>query len=150
MTDLPPLPPDPGTPPATLLPFAVQHGRAWKATRRAPWTTTATELLHHRLHDTRAPSWLVSSQQIDAAPALDFTAWAHPVLAVPCPICGKRTGQWCVRPSGHRAMDLHAGRRTQADRAFIDQHGPKASIGLVDGRWTVDPLGRAGIRPRPE
>ena len=47
-------------------------------------------------------------------------------------------------------MDLHAARRASADRAFIDQHGPKASLALVDGRWTVDPLGRAGIRPRQE
>jgi hypothetical protein len=47
-------------------------------------------------------------------------------------------------------MDLHAARRTTADRAFIDRHGPNASLALVDGRWTVDPLGRAGIRPRPE
>ena len=156
MTDLPPLPPEPPAPPAppeppaTLLPFAVQHGRAWKATRRASWIATATALPHHRLHDARAPSWLVSPQQIDAAPALDFTAWAHPVLAVPCPTCGKRTGQWCVRPSGHRAMDLHAARRASADRAFVERHGTRASLALVDGRWTVDPLGRAGILPRPE
>ncbi len=153
MTDLPPLPPEPPAPQAssaTLLPFTVQHGHAWKATRRAPWIATAAELPHHRLHDARAPSWLVSPQQIDRAPALDFTAWAHPVLAVPCPTCRRRVGQWCARPSGHRAMDLHAARRTTADRAFIDRHGPNASLALVDGRWTVDPLGRAGIRPRPE
>jgi hypothetical protein len=47
-------------------------------------------------------------------------------------------------------MDLHTARRTVADRAFMEQHGPEASISLVDGRWTVDPLGRTGIRPRPE
>jgi hypothetical protein len=47
-------------------------------------------------------------------------------------------------------MDLHAARRTAADRAFLEQHGATASLALVDGRWTVDPLGRAGIRPRPE
>lgn len=151
MTNLPLLPPEPPkAAPATLLPFAVQHGRAWKATRRAPWIAAATELPHHRLHDARAPSWLVSPRQIDVAPDLGFTAWAHPVLAVPCPTCRKRTGQWCARPSGHRAMGLHAARRTAADRAFMDQHGTRASIGLVDGRWAVDPLGRAGIRPRPE
>lgn len=147
MTDLPP---DPATAPATLLPFTVQHGRAWKATRRAPWIAPATEPRSHRLHDTRAPSWLVSVQQIDAPPALDFTAWAHPVLAVPCPTCRRRVGRWCVRPSGHRAMDLHAARRAAADRAFMEQHGATASLALVDGRWLIDSLGRAGIRPRPE
>jgi hypothetical protein len=143
MTDLPLLPPEPTAPPATLLPSTVQHGRAWKATRRAPWIATATELPHHRLHDTRAPSWLVSPRQINAAPALDFTAWARPVLAVLCPVCRKHPGQWCVRSSGHRAMDLYPARRTTADRAFMKQRGPEASIGLVDGRWLTGPLARA-------
>ncbi len=98
----------------------------------------------------RAPSWLVSPQQIDAAPVPDFTAWAHPVLAVSCPTCRRRVGQWCARPSGHRAMDLHAARRAKADRASMERYGTSASLALVDGRWIVDPMGRAGIRPRPE
>lgn len=146
---MPDQPPSTPTPSAALLPFTVQHGRAWKATRRAPWVAPATDPPRHRLHDARGPSWLVSLQ-IDAPPLLDFTAWAHPVLAVPCPACGRRAGTRCARPSGHQASDLHAARRTLADQEFVDKHGPKASVELVDGRWVIDPLGRAGLRPRPE
>lgn len=73
----------------------------------------------------------------------DFTAHAHPVLAVRCPECGKAPGIWCRRPSGHRASDLHASRSAEADRIFIEQHGGTASIErLPDGGWIIDPLGR--------
>ena len=51
MTDLPPQPPEPASDPATLLPFTVQHGRAWKATRRAPWIAPAAEPLHEPARD---------------------------------------------------------------------------------------------------
>jgi predicted metalloenzyme YecM len=47
-------------------------------------------------------------------------------------------------------MDLHAARRAKADRASMERYGTSASLALVDGRWIVDPMGRAGIRPRPE
>ena len=126
------MPDDPHAPPtATLLPFTAQHGRAWQATRAAPWVAPATSPEGHRVHDARAPTWRLGLQ-VDAAPSLDFTAWAHPVLAVPCPTCGRRAGARCVRPSGHQASDLHAARRALADRAFVDKHGPKASVELVD------------------
>ena len=80
----------------------------------------------------------------------DFTRHPHPVLAVPCPDCGKRAGAWCIRPSGHRAMDFHLSRKAEADRAFIEQHGPDASIERVGDGWAIDPRGRTGIRPRPD
>lgn len=80
----------------------------------------------------------------------DFTAYKHPVLAVPCPDCGKQAGAWCIRPSGHKAMDLHMARKAEADRVFIEQHGPDASIKRVGDSWAIDPRGRVGIRPQPE
>lgn len=54
---------------------------------------------------------------------LDFTIHSHPVLAVPCPVCHANEGVWCIRPSGHRAMDLHLARGTLADEEFIRLHG---------------------------
>lgn len=50
--------------------------------------------------------------------SLDFTAYRHPVLAVPCPSCRARTGAWCTRPSGHSAADLHTARRRDAQHAW--------------------------------
>lgn len=81
---------------------------------------------------------------------LDFTAHRHPVLAVRCPDCGRMPGVWCRRPNGHMASDFHHSRKVEADRVFIDQPGPDASI-LCDGDgWIVDPRGRVGIRLQPE
>ena len=80
----------------------------------------------------------------------DFTAHKHPVLAVRCPDCGKALGIWCVRPSGHKATELHRSRKAEADAMFIDQHGPDASIERIEDEWIIDPQGRAGIRPQPE
>ena len=59
---------------------------------------------------------------------VDFTAYRHPVLAVPCPDCGRRAGVMCRRPSGHKASGFHARRKAEADRRFIAQHGASASI----------------------
>lgn len=75
-------------------------------------------------------------------PAVDFTAYRHPVLAVPCPTCCASVGAWCKRPSGHRAADLHDARGVDADRAFIRQHGATASIQRDGARWIIDPHGR--------
>jgi len=74
---------------------------------------------------------------------IDFTVWPHPVLAVACPSCGRRAGVMCRRPSGHKAADFHARRKGDADRHFIDRHGPPdASIErTVDGR-RIDPKGQ--------
>lgn len=80
----------------------------------------------------------------------DFTAHRHPVLAVPCPDCGARPGSWCIRPSGHRASDLHLALKAEADRVFIERHGPDASVERSADGWAIDPRGRVGIRPRPE
>ena len=80
----------------------------------------------------------------------DFTAYLHPVFAVACPVCGKGVGAWCQRPSGYRAGDFHLARKAEADRVFIEQHGPDASIERTADGWAIDPRGRVGIRPRPE
>lgn len=76
---------------------------------------------------------------------IDFTAFSHPVLAVACPDCGKRSGVMCVRPSGHRASDFHRARKAEADRAFIARHGEAASIERTPDGWRVDP---DGFQPR--
>lgn len=80
----------------------------------------------------------------------DFTAFRHPVLAVPCPSCGQRAGVWCRRPGGHAASHLHTDRAQAADMAFIEQHGWNASVERDGERWIIDPRGRASIRPQPE
>lgn len=73
----------------------------------------------------------------------DFTAHRHPVLAVRCPTCGTAPDLWCRRPSGHKASDLHATRRAEADRVFIEQHGPTAAIIQAASGWMIDPRVRA-------
>ena len=73
----------------------------------------------------------------------DFTAYRHPVLAVPCPICRAAAGAWCRRPSSHVASDLHAARRVEADRLFMEQHGEMAAIIQAASDWLIDPRGRA-------
>ena len=73
----------------------------------------------------------------------DFRAHAHPALAVRCPACGKAAGLWCIEPTGHRANDLHTDRQAEADRAFIEQHGPEAVIVRDASGWIIDPQGRA-------
>lgn len=37
-----------------------------------------------------------------------------PALEVECPTCKAEVGRWCRRPSGHRAMSLHADRDRRA------------------------------------
>lgn len=78
----------------------------------------------------------------------DFTAYAHPVLAVACPDCQAGTGQWCKRPSGHKASDFHRARKETADRVFIDLHGEAASIERIGAGWKIDPQGhrKAGLK----
>ncbi|SFE95068.1 zinc finger domain-containing protein [Roseivivax sediminis] len=80
----------------------------------------------------------------------DFRAHRHPVLAVRCPDCGKAPGLWCIRRSGPRANELHLSRRAEADSVFAEQHGPEASIERDGDGWTINPHGRAGIRPQAE
>lgn len=70
----------------------------------------------------------------------DFTIHKHPVLAVPCGDCHAAAGAWCLRPSGHRAAELHRVRRDAADRVFVAQHGPGAKIRYDEdfGRWEIE------------
>ncbi|MEO9652330.1 MAG: hypothetical protein ABJE99_06110 [Roseobacter sp.] len=80
----------------------------------------------------------------------DFCAHKHPVLAVSCPVCKSRAGARCIWPSGQASNGYHLSRRAEADRVFIEHYGPDASIERIDGTWTIDPRGRAGIRPQPD
>lgn len=80
----------------------------------------------------------------------NFTAHCHPVLAIRCPDCGKAPGVWCRHSNGHRANELHWSRRAEADRVFIEQHGPEASIERDGEGWILNPFGRVSIRPQPD
>lgn len=47
-------------------------------------------------------------------------AWErHPVTLVTCPVCKAYPGQWCKRPSGHDAAQLHMAREQAALDAGI-------------------------------
>lgn len=78
-----------------------------------------------------------------------FTVHRHPVLAVPCPVCGAAPGSWCRQSNGQRTNRFHIQRRGDADLAFIEQHGWTASIERDGEGWIIDPRGRASIRPQP-
>lgn len=60
----------------------------------------------------------------------DFTLHKNPSLAVACTACGKGVGVQCVRPSGHQVFghNVHRARAMEADRVFLEQHGPFARI----------------------
>lgn len=45
----------------------------------------------------------------------------HPVTRVPCPTCRAPAGAWCVRPSGHKAQELHIDREQAALDAGVLQ-----------------------------
>lgn len=78
---------------------------------------------------------------------IDFEAWTHPVLALQCTDCQAKPGQWCKRPSGHRASEFHRTRKTQADREFIHKHGEDAWIERLPGNtWKVHKSGRAAAQ----
>ncbi len=63
-------------------------------------------------------------------PGCDRTWPRDPVVEVVCPSCRAGVGQWCKRPSGHRAMTPHADRDILADRM---------------GKYGVCPSGRCGL-----
>ena len=48
-----------------------------------------------------------------------------PALEVPCPVCPAKVGQWCRRPSEHRAMLLHRPRIKAAEAAGKISKCPK-------------------------
>jgi hypothetical protein len=73
---------------------------------------------------------------------IDFTLYSHPVLAIPCPDCGRKIGVMCRHPSGHKASNFHARRQAEADRRFIEQHGASASIERTENGWRIDREGR--------
>lgn len=126
--------------------YAEAYGSSWKDELRTAWVCASAEPILHRLRNTHGPAWLaaVRLEAQEAAPRPDFTAHAHPVLAVPCPACGRRAGAWCRRPSGYRAQRPHQDRAAAADTVFVAQHGDGAAILLApDGRWVVDRNGRA-------
>lgn len=81
---------------------------------------------------------------------IDFTAYKHPVLAVPCTHCGRKAGQWCERPSEHITKDFHKDRKDYADRKFIEQHGETAWIEQTDNGWLIHPTGYKPKMPKPD
>lgn len=85
-------------------------------------------------------------------PAVEFTAFRHPVLALRCPTCQRGPGQMCVRPSGHGAADAHRERKDLADTVFIAQHGEDAWIErLPENGWRVHSNGYAAHEiPAPQ
>lgn len=69
----------------------------------------------------------------------DFTAFAHPVLAVACPKCGCRPGRACNSQRLDWSSDYHLERKTLAGEMFLDQHGENAEISRVEGVWIINP-----------
>lgn len=80
----------------------------------------------------------------------DFTAHRHPALAVRCPDCARPPGLWCRSPDGQMRNHLHRARQAEADRQFIEAHGPDATIERDAQGWIINPRGRAGLRLRPD
>jgi hypothetical protein len=80
----------------------------------------------------------------------DFTAHRHPALAVPCPDCHRAPGLWCRTPHGQMRNHLHRARQAEADRQFIEAHGPDAIIFHDGAGWSINPRGRAGMRMQRE
>ena len=118
----------------SLCHLALRRSSGWRTRLDITW-------LDARVLLSGGPPW-PSGLQIDAPPALDFTIWAHPVLAVPCPTCGAGVGARCVRPSGHESLNLHALRCLRADHAFLERHGTGARLAFVaPGQWLIDPCG---------
>lgn len=72
----------------------------------------------------------------------DFTTHRHPVLAVPCPTCGRPPGVWCQNEAGGVTINLHLARVTEADCAFMAQHGASATVSRIADGWQIDPHGR--------
>lgn len=68
---------------------------------------------------------------------VDFTAFRHPVLAVPCPDCDARPGIGCKRPSGHNVWGQpHATRKRLAD-AVHEHQGDPAIINTTGGKQVI-------------
>lgn len=68
---------------------------------------------------------------------VDFTAYRHPVFAVPCPDCDARAGVGCRRPSGHNVWgEAHAARKQLADRVHEDQGDPPI-LNTTGGRRAI-------------
>jgi hypothetical protein len=68
-----------------------------------------------------------------------FEDAAFQSTAVECPTCKAKPGQWCLRPSEHRAQHIHKSRRELADEKFIELYGKKAEIDFdeAQNRWGV-------------
>ncbi len=52
------------------------------------------------------------------------------LLSLQCPDCHAKDGAWCVRPSGHKAMDIHEQRYRAADRIAIEQAPEQVLLAL--------------------
>lgn len=65
-----------------------------------------------------------------------------PALEVECPACKAKVGVWCKSPSGHKAMQLHAGR---IERAFAEGHEHRCPGALVVGEDRFRRVATAGV-----
>jgi hypothetical protein len=54
------------------------------------------------------------------------------LLSLECPDCQAKDGAWCIRPSGHKAMDIHESRLRLADRIAIEQAPDQVRATLGD------------------
>lgn len=69
-----------------------------------------------------------------------YTEFAHPALCVPCPECQQGAGDFCLRPSGRRAANLHIARRELVDLLFMVDYGDRARLSRTVAGWAVEPL----------
>jgi len=72
----------------------------------------------------------------------DFTAFAHPCLAITCPSCASAVGEWCWSPTARKLPDLHAPRKQAADAAW--EHSGLPPIIKVGDSYVYD-----GATPPP-
>ncbi len=68
----------------------------------------------------------------------NFTAFKHPVLAVPCPTCQSQAGSGCDIMQDHWSRDYHLERKQLAGQMFCNQYGADAEICRVKGVWIID------------
>lgn len=72
-------------------------------------------------------------------PARRYTAFRHPMLAVPCPSCAQPAGSPCLRPGGRRAVTMHVARRCLMQHLFRIDHGEEARLVQTGSGWIIEP-----------
>ncbi|HRO16224.1 MAG TPA: hypothetical protein PLL33_14535 [Paracoccus sp. (in: a-proteobacteria)] len=69
---------------------------------------------------------------------IDFTAFSHPFLAVPCPHCSQEAGVRCIMPNGRRTNGSHRARADKAAEILTSQHGGSASLRPARQGWEIE------------